>query len=202
MTQCLVDITDLSVGLSGGGSIVNDMISTHQLALERSLKLGPYHDLESYLQAAVKAGDENAIRELVHQSDVLCQQPEGKKHVARILWRAIIDAPSPLADVLLSCPAEPFDFQFIDDINGRSCLHEAAITGELRLVDMCIQENVQVNHTDVYGTHCSLFLSHRCLLHPNRKNCTSLCCYEWPCFGVSHTHKNRLEPVSLGHGQL
>ena len=144
-------MTDLSVGLSSGGSIVNDMISTHQLALERSLKLGPYHDLESLLQAAVKTRDETAVKELVRQSDALCQQADGKKHVTRILWKTIIDAPPRLADLFLSCPAEPFDFQFIDDINGRTCLHEAAITGERRLVDMCIQKGVQVNHADVYG---------------------------------------------------
>lgn len=181
-----MDVTDLSVGLSDGGSVVNDMISTHQLALEKSLKLGPYNDFESYLQAAVKAGDENAIRELVHRSDVLCQQPEGKKHVTRILWKAIIDAPPPLADLLLSCPAEPFDFQFIDDINGRSCLHEVAITGESRLVDMCIQKGVQVNHADVYGAQCFILFLICHSLHPNRKNCTSLCGYEWSCFSVSH----------------
>ncbi|KAH8118535.1 cyclin-dependent protein kinase inhibitor [Phellopilus nigrolimitatus] len=151
VAQCLLDLTDLTVGLSGEGSVVNDMILTHQIALERSSRMGPYHDLETNLQNAVKAKDERAIRELIRQSDTLHVQPGGKTHVTRILWKVIIDAPAPLADLILSCPSVPFDFQFIDDINGRTCLHEAAMTGELRLVNLCIAKEVQTDRADVYG---------------------------------------------------
>lgn len=124
---------------------------THQLALERSARLGPYHDLETNLQSAVKSYDQRTIQELIRQSDALCEQPEGKIHVSRILWKVVIDAPPTLADLILASPAVPFDYQFIDDINGRTCLHEAASTGELRLVNLCIQNGVQIDRVDVYG---------------------------------------------------
>ena len=101
---------------------------------------------------AIKANNESAIPELVQQSDILCQQPEGRKHVTRILWKAVIDAPPLLADLILASPSVPFDFQFVDDINGRTCLHEAAITGEARLINMCIEKGVQVHKADIYGT--------------------------------------------------
>ncbi|KAI5124795.1 hypothetical protein M0805_005429 [Coniferiporia weirii] len=150
VTQCLLDLTDLTIGLSSEGSMVN-MIFTHQMALERSSRMGPYHDLETKLHNAIKSADERSIQELVQQSDALHDQPGGKMHVTRILWKAVIDAPQSLADLILSSPSITFDFHFIDDINGRTCLHEAAISGELRLVELCISNGVQVDRADVYG---------------------------------------------------
>ncbi|EJD01250.1 cyclin-dependent protein kinase inhibitor [Fomitiporia mediterranea MF3/22] len=151
VAQVLLDLTDLTIGLSNDGSIVNDMMLTHQIALERSLHMGPYRDLETNLQNAVKAGDERAIRELVQESDTLLAQPGSKAHVTRVLWKVIIDAPPSLADLILSCPSVPFDLHFVDDINGRTCLHEAAIAGQDRLVNMCITGGIEVGRADVYG---------------------------------------------------
>ncbi|OCB90859.1 cyclin-dependent protein kinase inhibitor [Sanghuangporus baumii] len=149
VAQCLLDLTDLTVGLSNDGSVVNDMILTHQIALERSSHMAPFRDLETSLQNAVKAGDERAIRDLIQQSDTLLSQPGSKAHVNRVLWKVIIDAPPALADFIISC--SPLDFYFIDDINGRTCLHEAAISGEERLVNMCISKGVEVDRADIYG---------------------------------------------------
>ena len=97
-------------------------------------------------------GDEHTIRELIRQADSFQTQPEGKAHITRILWKVIIDAPAPLADLVLSSLSTPLDFQFIDDINGRTCLHEAAAVGEERLVNLCIQKNVQSDRADIYGS--------------------------------------------------
>lgn len=113
------------------------MMLSHQLALERSARMGPYHDLEKSLKNAVKAKDEMTIRELVSQSDALRQQPDGRLHVLRILWKVIIDSPAPLADLIMQASIIPFDYEFVDDINGRTCLHEASMSGELRLVNIC-----------------------------------------------------------------
>lgn len=151
VTQCLLDLTDVTVGLNSEGSTVNDMILTHQLALDRSTRPGPYRDLETNFRNAMKMGDEHNIRELIRQSDSLQTQPEAKAHITRILWKVIIDAPAPLADLVISSLSVPFDFQFIDDINGRTCLHEVAAVGEERLVNLCIQKNVQTDRADIYG---------------------------------------------------
>lgn len=151
VTQCLMDLTDLTIGFDTGGSIVNDMILTHQIALERSHRMSPYHDLETNLRNAIEVSDANAVRELVHQSDSVLSQPEGKIHGARILWKIIINAPPPLADLILNSLKTPFDFGFIDDINGRTCLHEAAVSGQERLVEMCISNGVDVSRADLYG---------------------------------------------------
>ena len=153
VTQCLMDPTDLTIGLDSGGSIVNDMILTHQIALERSHRMSPYSDLETRLRNAIRDSDTNTIRELVQQSDSVLSQPEGKIHGARILWKIIIDAPPQLADLILTSLQTPFDFSFVDDINGRTCLHEAAISGQERLIEICISKDVNVSAVDLYGAH-------------------------------------------------
>ena len=72
-------------------------------------------------------------------------------HVTRILWKAVIDAPPELADHILTSASTPFDYHFVDDINGRTCLHEAARVGALRLVNLCLDNGVQQDKVDVYG---------------------------------------------------
>lgn len=113
--------------------------------------MGPFHDLENNLRKAVASSDPSAIADCVRYSDVLAQQNGGKINVTRILWNVIIEAPSDLANLILSSMSSPFDYQFIDDINGRTCLHEASIAGTLRLVNLCIDNGVQIEKVDVYG---------------------------------------------------
>lgn len=162
VASCLLDLTDLTIGTNLAGSAVNDLMLTHQITMNRSAHSGPYRDLEANLLIAAKTKDEALTRELVKQADVLRQQPESRTLITRILWKVIIDASPPLADLILASLAEPFDFNFVDDINGRTCLHEAAIAGEFRLLDMCISKGVVCNRVDVYGT--SLHLQLRCAI--------------------------------------
>jgi CDK inhibitor PHO81 len=118
---------------------------------ERTAYTGPFRDLENNLREAVVTSDIAVIKELLRYSDVLAQQNGGKSNVARILWKIIIEAPDELADLVLSSLATPFDYDFVDDINGRTCLHEAAIAGASRLVNICIQQGIQVDKIDIYG---------------------------------------------------
>lgn len=146
-----MDLTDLSVGLGLDGTASNDLLLTRQIALERGSRAGPFRDLETRLQQAVKNSDQKAILELLQHSTSLLEQQDGKTHVCRILWKTIIDAPPELADLIMFCPAAPFDFQFVDDINSRTCLHEAAMSGQLRLVNLCLDKGVKIDKVDVYG---------------------------------------------------
>jgi CDK inhibitor PHO81 len=147
---CLLDLTDLSSGLRFEGPAANDIFAQQVLA-ERTALIGPLRDLENNLRKAVATDDVSAIADCVRYSDALAQQNGGKTNVARILWNIIIEASSELADLIFSSLSCSFDFQFVDDINGRTCLHEAAIAGSLSLVDLCIQKGVRVEKTDLYG---------------------------------------------------
>lgn len=111
--------------------------------------IGPLHDLEKNLRKAVASADQGAIVDCVHYSEVLVG--DERRNTTRILWSVIVEAPPDLADLILSSLSSPFDFDYVDDINGRTCLHEAAIAGALRLVILCINKHVPVDKVDAYG---------------------------------------------------
>lgn len=123
----------------------------HQLATDGSHQLGLFSDLESNIRRAVTEKDSAALRDAIRYSDSLSQSSGGRTHVTRILWKAIIDAPAELADFILASTSQPFDYRFTDDINGRTCLHEVARVGALRLVNLCLQNGVQKDKVDMYG---------------------------------------------------
>ncbi|KAF7355038.1 Ankyrin repeat protein nuc-2 [Mycena sanguinolenta] len=151
VAACLLDLTDLSSGLKFEGSAATDIFA-QQIMNERPQQTGPFHDLENNLRKAVATSDNSSIADCIHYSDGLSQQgPGGKTNVTRILWNAIIEAPPELANLILASLSAPFDFQFIDDINGRTCLHETAIAGALRLAQICIEKGVDVGKIDTYG---------------------------------------------------
>lgn len=147
-----MDITNVSIEPPAlQGSAPTDMIFSHQVTLERAVHLSAFNDLESDLQKAVDLGDEEAVRELVRHAANLVSQDGTLTLINRILWKVTIEAPASLADIIMTSSHTPFDFHFIDDINGRTCLHEASIAGTLRLVELCLSKDVQVDRTDVYG---------------------------------------------------
>ena len=141
---------DLSSGLKFEGPTAND-IFTQQILTEITPPSGPFRDLEKNFRKALADSDSAALLDCVHYSDLVAQQSGGKANVTRILWNVVIEATPELADYILASLSSPFDFRFVDDINGRTCLHEASMAGADRLVDLCIQNNVSVDQSDVYG---------------------------------------------------
>ncbi|KAG6919274.1 hypothetical protein DXG01_007406 [Tephrocybe rancida] len=150
IAACLLDLTDLSSGLKFEGSAANDIFAQQMLA-ERTPPVGPFRDLENNLRMAVATRETSTIADCARYSDALAEGSGGKPIVTRILWNVIIEAPSDLAELILSSLSSPFDFQFVDDINERTCLHEAAMAGALILVNLCIGKGVRVDKTDLYG---------------------------------------------------
>ncbi|KAJ3561155.1 hypothetical protein NP233_g10369 [Leucocoprinus birnbaumii] len=149
VAACLLDLTDLSSGLKFEGAAANDILA-QQLLSDSSPPSGPLRDLEKNFRLAIAHSDATAIRDCVHFAENLGQQSVSKVDMTRIIWNAIIDAPPDLADVIFSTLSTPFDFHFIDDINGRTCLHDAAIAGTWGLVNLCIQNGVEIDRSDVY----------------------------------------------------
>jgi len=130
------------------GDIVPDE-DEHRSALERQAEAADA-DFESHLSDLIARKDEDGVRALLPEIDLLLSQaPDTKTNITRILSQAIIEAPPHIADLLIT--RTPFDFSFEDDISGRTSLHETAIAGEGRLVQMCIDKGVDVDRQDVYG---------------------------------------------------
>ncbi|KAF7301526.1 Cyclin-dependent protein kinase inhibitor [Mycena indigotica] len=149
VAACLLDLTDLSSGLKFEGSAASTDLVAQQIMNERTQHMGPFQELENNLRKAINSNDTSGVTEWIHFSEILSQR--GKVNITRILWNAIIEAPPDLANLIMASLSTPFDFQFIDDINGRTCLHGAAIAGAPRLVQICIERGVDAARIDAYG---------------------------------------------------
>lgn len=149
VATCLLDITDLTSGLNFEGPNAND-IFTQQLLNERP-SIGPFGELETTFYKAITTGDLDAIKDCVASTDVLRQQQIANGNITRMLWNVIIHAPPELADLVLASLSTQFDYHFVDDINGRTCLHEASIAGAKHLVDLCLRNGVSIDKPDLYG---------------------------------------------------
>src|SRR5260370_30744316 len=110
-----------------------------------------FRDFEANLSKAIQLNDKNAVIDLLAltESYLPSGAQYGRTHIMRILWRAAMSANSDIADVIIS--STPFDLSFVDDINGRTYLHEASIAGDLRLVNVCLTHGTDVNSVDAYG---------------------------------------------------
>lgn len=145
--------------------------------IERSDSAEALEDLEHALVVAIKGRDQTAVKEILR---ILLppSQTEVRAPVSRILWRAVLEEPTakeeqqqaaaPVSNGDTSTAAQRqsqaeasgaaiplslLDFSFVDDINGRTSLHEAASAGKLLLVQACIEKGVPVTQADVYGRH-------------------------------------------------
>ncbi|KIJ70440.1 hypothetical protein HYDPIDRAFT_23545 [Hydnomerulius pinastri MD-312] len=150
VASSLLDLTDLSSGLKFEGAAAQDILDL-QLNIERNMYSGPFREFELDLRKAVENSDQTSIKDLVRHSDMFGSQHGGRGNVTRVLWKVVVDAPPDLADLILASVEIPFDFGFVDDINGRTCLHEAAAAGFLRLVNLCLEKDLQREKLDVYG---------------------------------------------------
>ncbi|GAA5851676.1 hypothetical protein JCM3766R1_000482, partial [Sporobolomyces carnicolor] len=124
-------------------------------------------DLESALVGAIKSRDGHVVQEVlnllvprVRTSQDAAASQEPKSPVARILWRAVLEesamheADQGAADLnseKTRIPLELLDFGFVDDINGRTALHESASAGRHSLVKACLEKGLSASQADVYG---------------------------------------------------
>lgn len=102
-------------------------------------------DLEENLSVAIKAGRPAKAADMIR----VAQQNEDATSVSRVVWRALLHS-SPDA-VQAALDASLPDFNFVDDINSRTCLHEAALAGNLTLVRAAVQYGIDVGQRDNYG---------------------------------------------------
>lgn len=153
VSTCLLDLTDISKPSKGSfqEGLVQDALITEQFNREPVARTHAFADFEDMLRRAVTNNDVAAVQQALLAAEELTKEPDGRTHVARILWKAAIEAPLPLTDLILGSPNSPCDFRFVDDINGRTCIHEAAAAGATRLVDLCVKKGVEVNRRDLYG---------------------------------------------------
>ncbi|GAA5875364.1 hypothetical protein JCM16303_000599 [Sporobolomyces ruberrimus] len=126
---------------------------------DRADRAEALEDLESALVGAIKSRDDNVVQEVL---DLLVPrggsgEQEPKSPVARILWRAVLEESAMQESEgtghteKTRIPLELLDFGFVDDINGRTALHESASAGRHSLVKACLEKGLPASQADVYG---------------------------------------------------
>ncbi|KDN50009.1 hypothetical protein RSAG8_01345, partial [Rhizoctonia solani AG-8 WAC10335] len=152
VAACLLDLTNASVDdLSiqpGTGS--GDLMLTQHIELSRARHSSAIADLEGNLNKAIQTPEPNEshIRQLLTLAQEAITTSD-KNHIVRVLWKAAIEAPHTTSDIIIESPS--FDIEAIDDISGRTFLHEAALSGQLRLVEMALARGVDPAKLDVYA---------------------------------------------------
>lgn len=123
---------------------------TQHIALSRAAQSRAIVDLEGNLDKAIKSPEPNEsyIQELLSLAQEATATSD-KNHIVRILWKAAIEAPRTVSDLIIG--SAPFDIGAIDDISGRTFLHEAALSGQLRLVSLALSRGVEPAKLDVYA---------------------------------------------------
>lgn len=149
VAACLLDLTNVDIENPTPLPATTDLALTHQLDIEKRAYKSAFRDLEREMTKATAINDERLVREVLSLAESLLEQDGAAIHVTRILWRAAIDAEARIADIIMA--SRGYDIHFVDDINGRTCIHGAAIAGELRLVNLCIESGIGVNVVDFYG---------------------------------------------------
>jgi len=113
----------------------------------QALAMDALADLEANLVKVMHSG-----REVIAE---WLKVARGRQHrdkddrVMRILWRAALQVPEEDLDLVLE--SVNLDFAYIDNINGRSPLHLACISGSTRLVAICAESVPQLlERADAY----------------------------------------------------
>ena len=103
-------------------------------------------DADSQLLQATIAGNSPVLGEL---STRLQSSADACGRFTRAFLAAISEAP--LKSLKLLLDTGMIDIQAEDEINGRNCLHEAAISGRVEILEKAMAEGVDVSRMDVYG---------------------------------------------------
>lgn len=105
-------------------------------------------DIELELVKAVSSGQGSLVREILTR---IMQNPSPEDHgrLTRVFWHACSEAPKDITDMLIE--TQLVNFEYVDDIIERSCLHVAAMNGKLYLLEICTKHGANVEGTDAYG---------------------------------------------------
>ncbi|KND03503.1 uncharacterized protein SPPG_00987 [Spizellomyces punctatus DAOM BR117] len=110
-------------------------------------------DVESELTGALKANNVLGVQEFLSKRsrDVRAtgQGVEDREILSRSFLRFCVESNTECLDVLFA--TGEVDCNFVDDISGRTSLHETSIAGRQEVMRECVRHGANVEATDVYG---------------------------------------------------
>ncbi|KAG8744853.1 ubiquitin-protein ligase peroxin 12 [Ceratobasidium sp. 414] len=152
VAACLLDLTNVTTEDTPAQASVGsgDITLTQHIALSRAAHSSAAVDLEGNLNKAIVTPEvgEAHIQQLLALAHEAATPPD-RTHIVRILWKAATEAPRNVAGTIIASPA--FDIETVDDISGRTFLHEAAVSGRLWLVQLALSRGIAPAKLDVYA---------------------------------------------------
>ncbi|RHZ82191.1 hypothetical protein Glove_112g42 [Diversispora epigaea] len=156
----IADLADnVDINLKELQSLMNGLYSTplsSPTSGERRLSIGEPEepdvmvDIETELFNSIIKDVKSNVQEMLNW---IQQHPidEDKDLLSRVFWRACSEERFSIESIQCLVHTSMVNFKYIDDISERTCLHEAAIVGRLQLMKLCVENNVKVDCSDVYG---------------------------------------------------
>ncbi|WWC93120.1 uncharacterized protein L201_008087 [Kwoniella dendrophila CBS 6074] len=114
-------------------------IDTSSSGITNSLALDALNDLESNMVKAFNSGKDAITDWLKIAKAKQNRDKSTNRRLMRILWRAALQVPKVYLDLVLH--AVKLDYNYIDNINGRSPAHQASIVGSPVLIKLCAEKN-------------------------------------------------------------
>lgn len=111
-----------------------------------SQNIGLDNDIDSQLLLAAANGNIVQLQDWIFR---LKSSSDAKERVTRAFLAAITDAPDTSLVVLIESGL--VDIHAEDEINERTCLHEATISGRQLVLDIALDRHVDISRADIYG---------------------------------------------------
>ncbi|KAI9678175.1 MAG: phosphate system positive regulatory protein pho81 [Caeruleum heppii] len=122
-----------------GGREASHITGSQQVGTDES-------EADSQFLEAANTGNLAPLRDWIGR---LNEAPDGASRTTRTFLAAVAEAPDASLELLLQSGL--VDLQSADEINERSCLHEAAISGRILVLRNGLSGGVDVTRADVYG---------------------------------------------------
>lgn len=123
------------------------MAYTPAVELENRVQPVPQdEEIENQVLQAMNAGNAGLIREW---STRIAGNEEAKERISRVFLNTVNTATPGAQDVLYSTGL--VDFNYCDPINERNCIHEAAVSDRLSVLEAALSRGANIRATDVYG---------------------------------------------------
>ncbi|UZJ52609.1 hypothetical protein CBS101457_001929 [Exobasidium rhododendri] len=135
-------------GTVDGRSATEDDLNSEKMldfAAARDSEVDLLSELEKNLTTIIKKGQAETAKEMAR----IAAKSEDATSIARVIWRALLEADEKAVQLVMNVGLP--DYTFVDDINSRTCLHEASLAGNLQLIRACVENGVDVRKTDIYG---------------------------------------------------
>lgn len=104
------------------------------------------NDADSHLQQALQQGNLEVLHEWLTK---LRDSPSPNKRITKTFLHSIATASESSLATMISSGL--IDWNAVDEINERNCLHEAAVAGRPAVLEAALQAGADPSHLDVYG---------------------------------------------------